>query len=161
MLLAVQLTYMAAWKMGQMGGAGQEQTEPNMQDPPKASSLAVLIARSPFQQSFNGREPAGDSPLFPGPPLALQGPSPRTTLQGRNVPWIHLHWGQTDDSRELRVSGSQIPLPLSQPPTVLEVQRNLKCDRQNNTLPLKKDVHALIPGMHYLTWQRGLCRWIS
>lgn len=146
-----------------MGGAGQELIEPNTQDPPKASlsSLAVLIACPPFRQSFNGREPAGHHLLFPGPPLTPQEPSLRTMLQGRNMPWIHLHGGQTDDSRELGVSGSPIPLSLSQPPTVLEIQRNLKCDRQNNTLPLKKDVHALIPGMHYLTWQRGLCKWIS
>lgn len=36
-------------------------------------------------------EPAGHSPLFPGPALAPQGPSPRTTLQGRTVPRTYLH----------------------------------------------------------------------
>ena len=41
-------------------------------------------------------------------------------------------WGGTDDSVELGFSGSQIHVPISQPFTILEIPKNLKCDEQNN-----------------------------
>lgn len=121
----------------------------------------------PIWQSFKGRGGKSHGPQSP-PPL------PTICCSGAHLPELHamgqvhtldpIAWGRTDDSVELGFSGSQIPVPISQPFTILEIPKNLKCDEQDNLHPppprpaTLQDVHLLIPGMHYLTWQRGLCR---
>lgn len=101
------------------------QLPPPLQPSPPSPYMAVL-------QREGGKSHGPQSP----PPL------PTICCSGAHLPELHamgqvhtldpIAWGRTDDSVELGLSGSQIPVPISQPFTILEIPKNLRCDEQDN-----------------------------
>lgn len=55
--------------------------------------------------------------------------------------------GRADDSGELGLSGSQVPLPTVQPHTVLEIPKKLKCDRQNKVPSQKMHTSSFLESL--------------